>query len=99
MDDDLLGLIEKYNIPYVSSKFIKSVSFLFDNCIKEGGSHSSIGDICKTMFKDVIVYDENTNLWFYCNVKNIWKKSKSPFILIGLIKLLLVIYLKYMLEN
>ena len=38
------------------------------------------------MFKDVIVYDENTNLWFYCNVKNIWKKSKSPFILIGLIK-------------
>ena len=93
-DDDLLGLINKYDIPYISSKFVESFSYLFDNCIREGGSHSTIGDICKKLFKDVIVYDENINLWFYCNIKNIWKKSKSPFILTGLIKTVISNYYK-----
>lgn len=85
-DDDLQSLIQKYNRPHLLSKYIESYSYAFDNCIREDGSHSSIGNICKMIFKDIIVFDENTNLWFYSNTKNIWKKSKSPFILSGLIK-------------
>ena len=38
------------------------------------------------ILKETIVYDEGCSSWFYCNTKNIWTKSKTPFIYKGLLK-------------
>ena len=32
-----------------------------------------------------MVYDDNSQLWFYTNVNTIWNKSKSPLVLKGLL--------------
>ena len=79
-DDDLPSLINKYNVNLI--EFIASKSKLIDNAISEEGSHSTVAN---ALLKDTIVYDESSELWFYCNIKNIWKKSKISFILKGLL--------------
>ena len=55
------------------------------NAIKEEGTHTTISNVAKTLLKDSIVYDESCDLWFYCNNKNIRKKSKTAFIFKGLL--------------
>lgn len=83
-DDDLLGLIDKYKIGLTSyiDKYKKEIT----ECVSEEGvGHASISKLSKCIFKDTIVYDENSSLWFYCNINNIWKKSKTPLIYQGLL--------------
>ena len=55
------------------------------DAINKEGSHMTISKDAKALLKDTIVYDESSELWFYCNIKNIWKKSKTSFILKGLL--------------
>ena len=82
-DDDIIGLIGKYNNKL--SNFINNFKDDIEISITEMGSHKSISNVVKECFKEVIVFDNINNSWFYCNINNIWKKSKSPFILKGLI--------------
>lgn len=82
-DDDLPSLVNKYNIDL--NGFIEKNSKVIDIAINENGAHTTISNVAKALFKDSIVYDDTCQLWFYCNNKNIWKKSKTPFILKGLL--------------
>jgi P4 family phage/plasmid primase-like protien len=81
--DDLPSLINKYNTNL--NEFINQNNKLIDNAIMEQGSHITISIVAKSLLKDTIVFDESSDLWFYCNTKNIWKKSKTSFILKGLL--------------
>ena len=82
-DDDLPSLVNKYNINL--NEFIEKNNKLIETAINEDGSHITISNVAKTLLKDTIIFDESSDLWFYCNIKNIWKKSKTPFILKGLL--------------
>ena len=82
-EDDLPSLINKYNVNL--NEFVSSKSKLIDNAISEEGSHITISTVAKALLNDTIVYDESSELWFYCNSRNIWKKSKTAFILKGLL--------------
>ena len=82
-EDDLPSLTNKYNIGL--NKFIELNMKHLDIAISEGGSHKSISIVAKQLLNDTIVYDDKSELWFYCNTHNIWKKSKTPFILKGLL--------------
>ena len=82
-DDDLPSLVNKYNINL--NEFINKNNKLIDTAVNEDGSHITISNVAKSLPKDTIIFDESSDLWFYCNMKNIWKKSKTPFILKGLL--------------
>jgi hypothetical protein len=82
-DDDLPSLVNKYNINL--NGFIEKNNKYIDIAISEEGTHTTISNVAKSLLKDSIVYDESCELWFYCNIKNIWKKSKTPFIFKGLL--------------
>ena len=82
-DDDLPSLVNKYNINL--NNFIEKNNKLIDTAINEDGSHITISNVAKSLLKDTIIFDESSDLWFYCNIRNIWKKSKTPFILKGLL--------------
>ena len=82
-DDDLPSLVNKYNINL--NEFIEKNNKLIETAINEDGSHITISNVAKILLKDTIIFDESSDLWFYCNIKNIWKKSKTPFILKGLL--------------
>lgn len=77
-------LIDKYNTG-IKSWVYKYKSHI-DICINSNGTHSSISELTKYILKDTIVYDETEKSWFYCNINNIWNKSKEPFIIKGLLK-------------
>ena len=81
--DDLPSLVNKYNINL--NGFIEKNDKFIDIAISEGGTHTTISNVAKLLLKDSIVYDESCELWFYCNIQNIWKKSKTPFIFKGLL--------------
>ena len=83
-DNDLLALIDKYSLGL--NKFLETNLKDINECISANGTHASISKITKLILKDTIVYDENSKLWFYCNIKNVWCKSKEPFIYLGLLK-------------
>jgi P4 family phage/plasmid primase-like protien len=93
-NDDLLNLIDKYNVGL--NEFINDNSKLLDEAINEDGSHVSVCNVIKKLLKDVIIYDESAKMWFYCNVNNIWKKSRTSYILNGIISSILSdIFKKY----
>jgi hypothetical protein len=83
-DNDLLALIDKYSLGL--NKFLETNLKDINECISANGTHNSISKITKLLLKESIVYDENSKLWFYCNIKNVWYKSKEPFIYLGLLK-------------
>ena len=91
-DDDLPSLINKYKINL--NNFIENNNKLLDTAIIEDGSHFTISNVAKSLLKETIIYDECSELWFYCNIKNIWKKSKTALFLKVYYHLFLVIYLK-----
>jgi hypothetical protein len=83
-DDDLSVLIDKYETGL--NNYIEKLDYLITTCINTNGSHASVSNIVKELFKKIIAYDEDNQLWFYCNINNIWVKTKSPYILQGLLK-------------
>ena len=83
-DDDLTALIDKYE--FGLNTFVETLKSDIDDCLSTDGSHASVSKITKFILKDTIVYDENCFLWFYCNIKNIWKKTKTAFLYKGLLK-------------
>jgi len=83
-DDDLIALIDKYE--FGINNYIETFKTDIDICLSSDGSHASISKISKMILKETIVFDEETSLWFYCNSKNIWTKSKTAFIYKGLLK-------------
>jgi hypothetical protein len=77
-------LIDKYKTGI--KNWVYKYKSHIDICINSKGTHSSISELIKYILKDTIVYDETEKSWFYCNINNIWNKSKEPFILKGLLK-------------
>jgi hypothetical protein len=82
-EDDLPSLVNKNNIRL--NVFTEKTNKFIDNAINEDGSHITISKVARTLFKDTIVFDEDADLWFNCNTRNIWGKSKSAFIPNGLL--------------
>ena len=83
-DDDLTALIDKYETGLNS--YLETFKTEINDCLSSSGSHASISKITKLVLKDTIVYDEDCSCWFYCNIRNIWTKSKTAFIYKGLLK-------------
>lgn len=83
-DDNLTSLIDKYECGL--NNYIETFKMDIDATISTNGSNASISKLTKSVLKNTIVYDEECKLWFYCNTKNIWNKSKTPFIYQGLLK-------------
>jgi P4 family phage/plasmid primase-like protien len=83
-DDDLTSLIDKYEVGL--NNYLEIFTTDINNCLSSGGSHASVSKITKLILKDTIVYDESNKSWFYCNIKNVWIKSNTPFIYKGLLK-------------
>lgn len=83
-EDDLTALIDKYE--FGINTYVETFKTDIDASLSSDGSHASISKITKLILKDTVVYDESCSLWFYCNVKNIWNRSKTAFIYKGLLK-------------
>lgn len=83
-DDDLTALIDKYE--FGLNTYVETLKTEISDSLSTDGSNASISTITKKIFKDTIVYDESCSLWFYCNIKNIWTKSKTAFVYKGLLK-------------
>lgn len=83
-ENDLISLIDKYE--YGIDSYLEMLKKEINDSLSTDGSHASVSKISKMILKDTIVYDENCSLWFYCNTKNIWTKSKTAFIYKGLLK-------------
>jgi P4 family phage/plasmid primase-like protien len=91
-DDDLNALINKYEIGLnnINTDTISHTETLLHssiyNAISSNGTHASVSNVFKELFKKIIVYDEYEQSWFHCNINNIWVKTKSPYISQGLLK-------------
>jgi len=83
-DDDLTALIDKYELGL--NTYIETLKVDIDASLSTDGSHASVSKISKALLKDTIVFDEGCALWFYCNTKNIWVKSKTAYVYKGLLK-------------
>lgn len=83
-DDDLTSLIDKYE--FGLNTYVETLKKDIDISLSTDGSHASVSKISKMILKETIVYDESCSLWFYCNTKNVWTKSKTAFIYKGLLK-------------
>lgn len=84
---------------YHSSK-VSSYITMFGNEIYEAigdkGSHASLSNICHKILKGRLVYDDETKLWFHCNMNNVWVKRKSDAFIKSFIKqVLYAIFVQY----
>lgn len=83
-DDELTALIDKYE--FGLNTYLDTLKPDIDASLATDGSHASVSKISKSILKDTIVFDEGCGLWFFCNTKNIWTKSKTAYIYKGLLK-------------
>ena len=82
-DEDLLELIDVYETG-INNKFENLLKDL-NKCL-QNITDASICNFSKLLFGETIIYDESCSLWFYCDIRNIWNKSKTGFIYKGLLK-------------
>lgn len=85
--DDLPNLINKFMIGL--NLFVEKNEPLFKKAIMHM-SNKTIADVGCHLFKDHNIYDAGNEMWYYCNTNNIWKESKEPLILKGLLNNVLV---------
>jgi hypothetical protein len=87
-DDDLKALIDKYEFGLNNNNdddiFDNEILFNIDSSINQMGTHASVSKVAKSMFKETIIYDDESSLWFYCNINNIWCKKRDANMLKGL---------------
>lgn len=86
--NDLNNLIDKYQ--FGINNFDNKIQKQINDCISSTGSNTSICSLSKLIFKETIVYDEETKSWYYCNVNNVWNKCKSSYIYKGLLKTIIL---------
>ena len=85
-DEDLLELIDQYDT---------GINITFDSILKDLNkclqttTDASLCNISKILFGNIIIYDEKSSLWFYCDIRNVWNKSKTGFVYKGLLKSIL----------
>ena len=84
-DDDLKALIDKYEFGLNNNEeHNNQVLPLIDISITQMGTHASVSKVAQSMFKETIIYDDESSLWFYCNINNIWCKKRDANMLKGL---------------
>lgn len=87
-NDDIKTIINKYD--FGINNYYDTFKKLIEDCLNDDGSHASISILSKAIFKDTIIYDENSLLWFQCNINNVWKKYKTAISYKSLLKSVIV---------
>ena len=66
--------LKKYNPEFDNNNLYK----LIDKAISSEGTHFDISTVLHFMFKNNVVFDSYTELWYCINDFNIWKQYKNP---------------------
>jgi len=76
--DKIPSIVDKYTT-YITEFYDKNIQSI-NNIIINFTDHD-IFKLISVFSKDKIVYDPNTERWFYCNLFNVWKEYKDPIII------------------